>query len=69
MASGKIKWFDNKKGFGFITDEAGHDFFVHHEVILGEGFKMFYPGDAVTFEAVPGDRGTKAAQVRRVGGA
>ncbi len=66
MASGKIKWFDNKKGFGFIADETGHDVFVHHSSILGAGFKTLNEGEAVTFEAVSSDKGLKAQNVQRI---
>ena len=60
MASGKIKWFDNKKGFGFIAQDSGKDVFVHHSSIVGSGFKTFNEGDIVSFEVVPGEKGLKA---------
>jgi CspA family cold shock protein len=66
MASGKIKWFDNKKGFGFIAQESGQDVFVHHTAIDGTGFKTFNEGDIVSFEVVPGEKGLKAEHVHRV---
>lgn len=66
MASGKIKWFDNKKGFGFITENSGQDIFVHHTSIAGEGFKTLNEGDLVTFEIVSGEKGMKAEQVLRL---
>jgi CspA family cold shock protein len=65
MASGKGKWFDNKKGFGFITQDSGPDVFVHHSSILGGGYKTLNEGEQVTFEAVPGDKGLKAQNVQR----
>ncbi len=66
MASGKIKWFDNKKGFGFIAQNSGQDVFVHHTAIVGSGFKTFEEGDIVSFEVVPSDKGLKAENVQRV---
>ena len=66
MASGKVKWFDNKKGFGFIAEESGQDVFVHHTSILGEGYKTLNEGDAVTFEITPSDKGLKAQNVQRI---
>lgn len=66
MASGKVKWFDNKKGFGFIAEDSGQDVFVHHTSILGEGYKTLNEGDAVTFETIPSDKGLKAQNVQRV---
>lgn len=66
MASGKVKWFDNKKGFGFIAQESGQDVFVHHTSILGQGFKTLNEGELVTFEIVDGGKGLKAQNVQRV---
>ena len=65
MASGKVKWFDNKKGFGFISDEAGHDVFVHHSCILGTGYKTLHEGEMVTFDTATGAKGLKAQNVQR----
>ena len=65
MASGKVKWFNNKKGFGFIIEESGQDVFVHHSSILGGGYKTLNEGEVVTFEAVSSDRGLKAHNVQR----
>jgi cold shock protein len=65
MASGKVKWFDNKKGFGFISQDAGPDVFVHHTSILGDGYKTLNEGEAVIFEATPSDKGLKAQNVQR----
>lgn len=66
MASGKIKWFDNKKGFGFIAQDSGQDVFVHHTAITGQGFKTLNEGDEVSFEVVPSEKGLKATNVQRV---
>ena len=65
MASGKVKWFDNKKGFGFIADDSGQDVFVHHSSILGAGYKTLNEGEIVTYETVPGEKGMKAHNVQR----
>jgi len=65
MASGKVKWFDNKKGFGFIADDAGQDVFVHHTSIIGSGYKTLNEGETVTFEILPGEKGLKAGTVQR----
>jgi CspA family cold shock protein len=61
-----VKWFDNKKGFGFISLDSGQDVFVHHTCITGEGFKTLAEGDQVSFETIPGDRGMKAQNVQRI---
>ena len=65
MASGKVKWFDNKRGFGFITEDSGLDVFVHHSSIAGEGYKTLNEGEPVIFEAIPGEKGLKAQNVQR----
>ena len=65
MASGKVKWWDNKKGFGFISQDTGQDVFVHHRSILGEGFKTLAEGDEVTFDIVASEKGPKAENVQR----
>ena len=65
MASGKVKWFDNKKGFGFIAADSGQDVFVHHTCIMGDGYKTLEEGEPVTFEAIPSDKGLKAQNVQR----
>ena len=65
MASGKVKWFDNKRGFGFIIPEKGQDVFVHHSEIKGHGFKTLAEGDTVQFDLVSGDKGPKAVNVSR----
>ena len=66
MASGKVKWFDNKKGFGFIAQDTGQDVFVHHTAIIAEGFRSLSEGDAVEFEVVEGPKGLQASNVRKV---
>lgn len=66
MASGKVKWFDNKKGFGFIASETGQDVFVHHTSIVGSGFKTLNEGEEVRFEVLTSDKGLKAQNVERV---
>ena len=63
MASGKIKWFDNKKGFGFIAQNSGQDVFVHHSSILGAGFKTLNEGENVEFEIAQSDKGPQAVNV------
>jgi CspA family cold shock protein len=65
MASGRVKWFDNKKGFGFISNEAGTDVFVHYSAIQTPGFKTLKEGEPVEFEEVSGDKGLKAQNVLR----
>ena len=66
MASGKVKWFDNKKGFGFIAQSSGQDVFVHHSSIVGSGFKTLEEGEEVSFEIIPSEKGLKAQNVQRV---
>jgi CspA family cold shock protein len=66
MCSGKVKWFDNKKGFGFIAQDAGKDVFVHHTCIAGTGFKTLNEGEPVEFELVDSDKGPKALNVQRM---
>ena len=66
MASGKVKWFDNKKGFGFIAQESGQDVFVHHSAILGSGYKVLTEGEEVCFEIVESGKGLKAEKVQRM---
>jgi CspA family cold shock protein len=63
MPQGTVKWFNDSKGFGFISQENGDDVFVHHTAIQGEGFKTLAEGDKVEFEIVKGDKGDKAENV------
>jgi CspA family cold shock protein len=68
MATGTVKWFNNDKGYGFITPEdGGKDLFVHHTGISGEGFKTLAEGARVEFEATEGPKGPQATNVRVVG--
>ena len=66
MVTGKVKWFDNKKGYGFIAQEGGKDVFVHRTEVQGEGFRSLNEGEAVQFEVVQADRGPKAVQVMKL---
>ena len=63
MAKGKVKWFSNQKGYGFITPESGKDVFVHHAEIQGEGYKTLEEGQAVEFEIAQGPKGECAKNV------
>ncbi len=63
MARGQVKWFSEKKGFGFITREDGDDIFVHYSAIKKEGFKTLHEGDEVEFEISEGDKGLQATNV------
>jgi CspA family cold shock protein len=65
MATGKVKWFNDQKGFGFISTEAGKDVFVHHSVIEGAGFRTLQDGESVEYEFEDGPKGMKATKVRR----
>ena len=66
MAKGKVKWFNNKKGFGFIQQEDGPDLFVHFSSIKTEGYRSLEEGEAVTFDVEDGEKGPKAVNVSRV---
>lgn len=66
MANGIVKWFSDKKGFGFIEQEDGGDIFVHHSAINTSGFRTLSEGDRVTFDVEEGDRGPSAKNVTKV---
>lgn len=66
MATGTVKWFNDKKGFGFISIEDGEDIFVHHTAIESDGFRTLEEGDKVEFEIVKGDKGNKAEKVKKL---
>jgi CspA family cold shock protein len=65
MQNGKVKWFNNEKGFGFIEVEGGDDVFVHFTAIQGDGYKSLEEGQEVSFEIVEGNRGPQAANVQK----
>ncbi|MHB0979515.1 MAG: cold-shock protein [Thermoleophilia bacterium] len=67
METGKVKWFNDSKGFGFIEREAGEDVFVHFSAVTGDGFRTLTEGEAVNFEVVEGPKGLQAANVSRLG--
>jgi len=63
MSDGKVKWFNPRKGYGFIATEDGRDIFVHYSSISGDGYKTLAEGEPVTFEVVEGDKGLRAENV------
>ena len=65
MAKGKVKWFNDQKGFGFITPESGNDVFVHYSAVTGDGFKTLKEGDPVEFEIKQGPKGEQAVNVTK----
>lgn len=66
MARGTVKWFNDQKGFGFITPENGNDVFVHHSAIQGDGYKSLSEGQKVEFEITTGPKGEQAQNVAKV---
>lgn len=67
MPSGLVKWFDEKKGFGFILDGSGADIFVHYKAIVGDGFRRLFEDQEVEYEAADGPKGRFALRVRSLG--
>ena len=67
MYQGKVKWFSNEKGYGFIEADDGEDVFVHFTGIVGDGFKTLDEGEIVSFEITDGNRGPQAANVSKLG--
>jgi len=69
MATGKVKWFNDQKGFGFIAADNGKDVFVHHSVIEGDGFRTLQEGETVEYDFEDGPKGMKALKVKRMAAA
>lgn len=65
MMNGTVKWFNDAKGYGFITSDSGTDVFVHYSAIQGNGFKSLAEGQNVSFEIIDGPKGPKAANVSK----
>jgi len=65
MTTGKVKWFDPKKGYGFIVGEQGQDVFVHYTSILGDGFRALKDGELVSYELTEGEKGFQARNVSK----
>lgn len=66
MKTGKVKWFNAKKGYGFISDEGGVDIFVHFSALNMDGFKVLEEGDTVEYEVIDGEKGPQAANVTKL---
>ena len=67
MPQGTIKWFNDQKGYGFITSDDGGDVFVHHKAIVGEGFRSLQENDRVSFDLTQGQKGPAAENVTKIG--
>jgi len=67
VARGRVKWFSDEKGYGFIESEGGEDLFVHYSEIVGEGFRTLEEGSEVEFEVIDGRKGKQASRVEVVG--
>jgi CspA family cold shock protein len=66
MPTGRVKWFDNRKGFGFVEQPSGEDVFVHYSAITGDGFRTLNDGETVSFEVIQGPKGLLARNVKRI---
>ncbi len=66
MSTGKVKWFNAEKGYGFITSDDGQDVFVHFSAIKTDGYKTLDEGQAVSFDVADGDRGPQASNVNKI---
>jgi len=66
MATGVVKWFNDRKGYGFISKDDGGDVFVHHSGVEGNGFKTLYEGEKVEFEIETSEKGPRAVSVKRI---
>ena len=66
MPIGRVKWFDNRRGYGFLERDTGEDVFVHHSNIRGEGFRTLNDGERVDFDVIQGPKGLLAVNVRRL---
>ncbi|MCU0666460.1 MAG: cold shock domain-containing protein [Candidatus Omnitrophica bacterium] len=66
MVKGKVKWFSNQKGYGFVTREDGKDVFLHYSAIQGDGYKTLNEGDEVEFEVTQGPKGEQATNVKKI---
>lgn len=66
MVNGTVKWFNDSKGFGFLSQESGEDVFCHFSAITGDGFKTLAEGDMVSFDVTKGPKGLQAANVKRI---
>ncbi len=65
MPQGKVKWFNDAKGYGFITQDGGQDVFCHFSAIVGDGYRSLKEGDAVQFDVTQGPKGLQASNVRK----